>query len=127
MAADYLRSKQEPQKWAEAKLVAQGHLIAAAQARRLVTYTELGNAIEAVVERRMGHSGWSQFLGELVPEFYGRHGVALSALLVRVEDLTPSSGLVDLARENGWVDPDESEAAAIEQLQAKLFTKFSTA
>ncbi len=123
----HLGKKQTPEQWGRAKVVAEGYLISAAQARRLVTYKELDAALVAATGRRMAPSGWSQFLGELVTETHDKHGVMLSALIVHAGDLRPGKGFVDLAKEKGWVSADLPAAAAIEQLRGQLFRKFATA
>lgn len=69
---------------------------------------------------------WGTFLGELVPDFYGRHGVVLSAVLVRSDGLTPGPGLYELAKEKGWLRPHESEPAAVDRFQERLFRRFAT-
>ena len=49
-------------------VLAEGYLISAAQARRLVTYRELDVALAPAVSRPMAPSLWSLFLGEIVTE-----------------------------------------------------------
>jgi len=109
-------TKKDAATYGRALAVAEGFLIAAAQAQRLVTYGQLGDAILRATGHRVDGRTWGTFLGDLVEDSFGRHQAMLSAVVVRADALTPGEGLKRLAVDLRLVDQDEADATVVERL-----------
>ncbi len=114
-----------PAVYEHAQAVAEGFLIAAAQAQRLVTYGQVGDAIVRATGHQVDGRNWGHFLGDLVTRTHERYGAMLSAVVVSADRLRPGGGFTKLAVDLGLASGEEDELTTTDRLRIQLFKKLS--
>lgn len=120
-----LTLKKDTPEYERAQYVIEGFIIGAAMARRVITYKEVGEAIERSTGHHIDGRMYGYFLGELVKRTFPSYRVMLSALVVNTETLEPGQGFVPLAIELGLGREGESETTIINRTRSKVWRRFA--